>query len=842
MGIIKRITKDDDSEIEYNKRIIKLLDTNIVICKTCDVGFKKGPFYIIKDYEQFNNLLRSNPGMKSYLEIYSENHKTNMFFDIEKIEKDFYRSKTEDEINLTFKQNAEWIEDKLKTNINRYFKIGTKDSLLNIDSYNLYLFERHRKLNKYDLKYSYHVFSDLVIDLKTNKELALYLKNEDNDLSDYIDSGVYRSFNKLNLNYCSKKGCLKPTNKYFKPTNPNDDQVCFVNGLNKPSNLKEPNELPVFGEKTKTIKPIKPIKTNKTNKTNRDLNEYLNSDDEQDLNENEYTKLYYEHVKSILFSLPSKYYSDYDEWIKITFAINNIKELSPSSRFKLFDEFSALDSRNYNKENNESIWNGLKDDKDLNISYIYKVYTSNLFSYPSKDQFDIHDFFRRYKNETILNVIDIIKDLSKVLCVKANIIYMKTLDDNFSSTTSSSLVKEYSNFKINILSKNGKRLSKSLINYILFDSKAENYLGFDKVIYDDPSKISGLHDRVLNIKEDFLYQPTNEKIDETKIKCFKKHMFEVFSNSDVNSYNYIMSWFKKILTNPLNNASNRTALLFYSKPGSGKSLMINMMLNNIIGAKLSSKIPNLEKLASDFNFGIGGKALTYIEEIVKENQNSYKRLRELINQDQTMINIKNKRKYMRKNFNNYILTTNYYINIPISHDDRRICMFKCSPKYIDDEQYFTNLYEELNDEQSLQHIFNFICNFDDSKIKLFKIPQTKILRDNKINNTAHYELFIKEFISCIRERDEQKEEKYEEDEEDLQIDISDIVKYKDSYVIQNSKIYNLYSKWLSKNSYNDNMKLNKNKLIMYLNNINYLEDLNRIRIDGIRGYYQKIKL
>lgn len=241
-----------------------------------------------------------------------------------KTKKNCYISYTDDEIHKLY------IDVDLKEK--DYIDYGEFETMKNkvlqdiknaFNNFRLSIAESHNNKIK---KISYRV---IVNDLKLKiSEMYNYLLDNYKDDFEYniIDKMVYSTGGKVRLPYCNKDGENRPLNIImgsFKD---------FITSNVEQAELRTCNK------------------------------EYTQETIEQN-NKEIYNDLNDDEIKEILFSLPSKYYDDYEFWFKVGGICKSLNQ------YNLFNEFSKQ-SPKYNEQTTFNFWNQLKPNK-INIGSLY---------------------------------------------------------------------------------------------------------------------------------------------------------------------------------------------------------------------------------------------------------------------------------------------------------------------------------------------------------------------------------------------------------------------------------------------------------------------------------------
>lgn len=281
-----------------------------------------------------------------------------------------------------------------------------------------------------------------------------------------------------------------------------------------------------------------------------------------------------------------------------------------------------------------------------------------------------------------------------------------------------------------------------------------------------------------------------EKIDEVDMKIIEPilhHIKEVISAGDDDTYKYIMSWIKHILTKP--EIKSKVAVILYSKEQQvGKGLFLNFIMDYVIGRKYSLYMNGLDKLTSRFNGHLMNKLFINVDELSSLDKNSYHgvfdTLKSRITEPNILIEKKGIEGFEFNDYMNIICCTNNNFTLRVEEDDNRIFITQCSPKYKGDRKYFDNLNKTLN-QNTANHFYSYMCEFDGvDDIK--DIPMTLLKREMIINCLSP----PKRFLYRVKElQDEKTDDEYDE------YNWKTIIK--NEKLLSGSELYAYFKNWLN---------------------------------------------
>lgn len=212
------------------------------------------------------------------------------------------------------------------------------------------------------------------------------------------------------------------------------------------------------------------------------------------------------------------------------------------------------------------------------------------------------------------------------------------------------------------------------------------------------------------------------------------------SNNDI-TYSFIMKW----LSNMIRGNKNNSCLYLKAGQGVGKSTIPIFIRDHVIGQDLSLETGS-EPLKSRFNSILAGKLFVMFEELenfsVSEWQTVSTVLKRIITSNRINLQGKGTNSYDAENINNYILISN---NDAIKDDEgRRYFILDLNTKFIGNETYFNNIYENCFNDKVGEAFFCYMLEVDVDKFNPQKYPLTQSKCDSIVKRLDSVFMFLKE--------------------------------------------------------------------------------------------------
>ena len=210
-------------------------------------------------------------------------------------------------------------------------------------------------------------------------------------------------------------------------------------------------------------------------------------------------------------------------------------------------------------------------------------------------------------------------------------------------------------------------------------------------------------------------------------ELFYQHLLENICNGDEKTYNYLKHWIWDLIANP--ERKNNIAVAITGKPGTGKSTVFKV-LQMCFHPKYSATIDNTEQLMNRFDADWKNCILVAIEEACfagDRRSGVWGKMKSLITDDEATIERKNHDRYKTNSMLHFIITGNNTHIVPKEKGDRRYLVLECNDKRIQDVDFFSKLFKEMENGGAKKLIEEAQRHKDACRAFSFhKIPTTTI--------------------------------------------------------------------------------------------------------------------
>lgn len=202
------------------------------------------------------------------------------------------------------------------------------------------------------------------------------------------------------------------------------------------------------------------------------------------------------------------------------------------------------------------------------------------------------------------------------------------------------------------------------------------------------------------------------------VKLFMQLLKFIFSTTSADNLNWFMHWMAEGLRNP--NIKMRAAVVIWSNmEGNGKSTIGNLLakLYGRYASNITSAI-----LKSQYNSFIRNKLFIMSDELTGEDVDNVKdvkrymdQLKNLITQDEVVINAKYLSEYTVKDYAKYFFTSNNINMISISEISRRFFIIH-APEEKMPQSFYNEFYNTVFRDECLREIMTFLLNYEVDKV------------------------------------------------------------------------------------------------------------------------------
>jgi hypothetical protein len=518
-------------------------------------------------------------------------------------------------------------------------------------------------------------------------------------------------------------------------------------------------------------------------------NKSIIDDDDDEFNCKD--KYNYEFILEIINNLKSFRADHYDNWKDVCFSIIGAGKrcgLGKRPITDLIHHFSKIDTK-YNEDKVDE-WIDINYKRQIDAKKTYG-FRQLIHTYLKEDNFELYDEKFNKNYEAIRKKFE-----DNVIKINDDVIYIQ-LNHNrdihkpevFYIKTKSQLTHFYGDDDKFIYNDTIIHKGKSIpIKRNIVDIKSKwwedgNKRKVDRLIFQPFKMDVSMEKRYFNMFQGFRIQhlPIHKNYD--SINLILNHIREVICNND----EYCYDWFLKYLKAIMSGKKTNIMIMIKGQEGCGKNILLDMIAYGLIGDEYAIATSSPEKqFFGNFNSLLQNRVFTIINEGQHGLRNCMDVIKDLITGDKVNIEKKGIDATTLKNYNNFIGDTNNFNILNISATDRRFVFFNCNNQYVGNEQYFTNLANDLKNDECLSSLYHYLIeevkcpdNFDFQLTR----PRTSLYKKLQLINLPNPITYL---LNIVNDKELLRYRKY---------------KGETYTTFRCSYLYQLYKEWTSKYKY-----------------------------------------
>jgi len=210
------------------------------------------------------------------------------------------------------------------------------------------------------------------------------------------------------------------------------------------------------------------------------------------------------------------------------------------------------------------------------------------------------------------------------------------------------------------------------------------------------------------------------------------HLLVVMCNGDGELYQYALAWLARMVQHPA--LPGETALVFYGKEGTGKSIFINMLVRMCVPH--SVVVHSARHLVGNFNAHLQHCVLLYADEAFFAGDKQHASvLKGIITERLVMVEQKYSDAAQTENHLHLIMSSNEPHVVPAGPEARRFVVCEVADHFRGDHDYFRDLYAEM-DNGGRQAFMRHLMQIALADFQVRAVPDTAGLREQKLRSLS----------------------------------------------------------------------------------------------------------
>ena len=229
------------------------------------------------------------------------------------------------------------------------------------------------------------------------------------------------------------------------------------------------------------------------------------------------------------------------------------------------------------------------------------------------------------------------------------------------------------------------------------------------------------------------------KIEESaEITCFHE-LINNLCNDEENVINYILDYLAHMIQKPAEKSGK--IIIFRGLEGVGKD-SFHLLIEKILGKKYCLNTENFEDIFGKYNIAIKNKIFICLNETNSDDARKYKdSLKAFATAEKTKYADKNVKAVEQHNYSRLFLFTNSATPVNLEMTSRRYVIIKTGWQLLNDTQFWNNFYKNINDENFIKSVYDYLMNRDISNFKINNTPVTeeyKLIKENSVHPVIEY--------------------------------------------------------------------------------------------------------
>lgn len=218
------------------------------------------------------------------------------------------------------------------------------------------------------------------------------------------------------------------------------------------------------------------------------------------------------------------------------------------------------------------------------------------------------------------------------------------------------------------------------------------------------------------------------------------HVYNNICDGKDDLYYWVMTWMAEIVQHP--GQLSGTSLVLRGEEGTGKGVMLRNF-GSLFGQHYKH-ITNRQNIVGNFNSMLSDAVFVYADEALYAGDRQMEgRLKALVTEPTLTIELKGINPFVVKNCVHLAMSSNHERVVPAGVDARRWAVLDVGNKNQRDRAYFEAIQDELNFNNGLSHLLQFLLDWDCSVANTNIVPETDALKSQKaMSLERHIEHFI----------------------------------------------------------------------------------------------------
>lgn len=227
------------------------------------------------------------------------------------------------------------------------------------------------------------------------------------------------------------------------------------------------------------------------------------------------------------------------------------------------------------------------------------------------------------------------------------------------------------------------------------------------------------------------------------IGAYLLHLELIICNGDKTCYEYLLNWLAHLVQKP--EEKPEVAIVLKAGQGTGKGTFVDP-IGRIIGAHFVH-LMDKSAVTGNFNALVENRILIFADEFFAGSKRDTDQLKGLITEKTTKIERKHIDGIIVPSFSRLIMASNHENIVSIEKDERRYLYLEVSEERKQDHDYFEALRRIIDGPKFIGQLLQFLLERDISEFNPRRVPQTKALGEQKLDNLDPLERWLYTILS-----------------------------------------------------------------------------------------------
>lgn len=227
------------------------------------------------------------------------------------------------------------------------------------------------------------------------------------------------------------------------------------------------------------------------------------------------------------------------------------------------------------------------------------------------------------------------------------------------------------------------------------------------------------------------------------IGAYLLHLELIICNNDNTCYEYLLNWLAHMIQKPMEKPE--VAIILKAGQGTGKGTFVDP-IGKIIGAHFVH-LTEQSQVVGRFNSLLENKILIFADEFFAGSKKHTDQLKGMITEKTAKIERKGVDSIMVPSFSRLIMASNHENIVSIEKDERRYLYLEVSEDKKQNHNYFEALRRTIDCPRFTGQLLQFLLERDITNFNPRRVPQTKALGEQKLDNLDPLERWLYTILS-----------------------------------------------------------------------------------------------